>query len=319
MPEQQLSLAEADFEVHRKKTRKERFLEDMEKVVPWRDLVKLIEPFYPKSGGVGRQPRALEMMLRIYFVQQWYDLSDPGVEEQLNDSRAVRKFAGVDLGEERAPDETTILNFRHLLEKHGLAPKILETINRHLEQAGVKVQTGTIVDATIIHAPSSTKNSKGERDPEMRQTKKGNQWYFGMKGHIGADSQSKVVHSVEVTSANVHDSQVVEKLLHGEEKRVYGDSAYRGQKARIRNKAPQAKDFTQKGGCRYRSLTEEEVKANRYKARTRARVEHVFGLIKNVFGFQKVRYRGLEKNAHRFTVCVALANLHLHRKTLLAT
>ena len=318
MSDRQQSFAESGFDLHRKATRKERFLNEMNEVVPWENLVSLIAPHYPKPGKVGRQPRSLEMMLRIYFVQQWFDLSDPGTEEQINDSRAIRSFVGVDLGEERAPDETTILNFRRLLEKHSLAEDILKAINEHLAESGLKIQKGTIVDATIIHAPSSTKNADRKRDPQMHQTKKGNEWYFGMKGHIGVDSRTKIIHSVEVTSANVHDSKVMGELLHGEETRVFGDSAYASQKARIQEASPGAKDFTQKRAYKNRPLTKSELRANTFKASTRARVEHLFGVIKNVFGFQKVRYRGLEKNAHRFTVCAALANLHIHRKRLLA-
>lgn len=317
MPDRQQSFAESGFDVHRKPTRKERFLNEMDEVVPWADLVALIEPHYPKAGGVGRQPKDLKMMLRVYFVQQWFDLSDPGAEEQINDSRAIRAFVGVDLGEERAPDETTILNFRRLLEKHDLSGEILGAINRHLEESGLKIQRGTIVDATIIHAPSSTKNADGERDPEMHQTKKGNEWYFGMKGHIGVDSRTKIIHSVKATPANVHDSKVMGDLLHGKETRVFGDSAYTSQKDRIRGAAPEARDFTQKRAYRNRPLTKTELRANTFKASTRARVEHLFGIIKNVFGFKRVRYRGIAKNAHRLRVCAALANLHVHRRSLL--
>ena len=312
----QMSFAEIDFGSHRKVTRRAKFLEEMERALPWDQLIGLIKPFYPESGKVGRQPIDLGLMLRAYFVQQWYDLSDPALEEELNDSVAIRRFVGVDLGERRAPDETTILNFRHLLEDHDLAHSILEVVNAHLADKGVRVKTGTIMDATIIAAPSSTKNKEGKRDPEMHQTKKGNEWHFGMKGHIGADSQSKVVHSVEVTAANMHDSRVIESLLHGEEKRGYGDSAYSSQKQRIHRKASEAKDFTQSKSHRNRPLSDQDRERNRTKSRIRSRVEHVFGVIKNIFGFRKVRYRGLSKNKTRFIINVALANIYLHRKRL---
>ncbi len=216
------TLSEAGFEKYQKKTRKEKFLEEMERIVPWGKLVEVIEPYYPKPEGAGRRPIGLERMLRIHFVQHWFNLSDPGVEEALYDSRALRRFVGIDLGREPAPDETTVCKFRHLLEEQGLGKKVFEQVNEYLKEHGMAVNRGTIVDATIIHAPSSAKNRRKERDPEMHQTRKGNQWYFGMKAHIGVDSRSKLIHSVEATAANVHDSRVLEKLLHGKERRVWG-------------------------------------------------------------------------------------------------
>ena len=216
--------------------------------MPWAALCALIEPFYPKAG-TGRPPVGLERMLRIYFLQHWFNLSDPAVEEALYDSRAMREFVGIDLGREPAPDETTVCNFRHLLEAHDLGPQIFAKVNAYLAQKGFKVTTGTIVDATIISAPSSTKNQDGQRDPEMHQTKKGNQWYFGMKAHIGVDSATKIIHSVVATAANVADSHLLPELLHGKETRVWGDSAYQGQSEVIREQAPKAKDFTNR---RYR-------------------------------------------------------------------
>jgi transposase, IS5 family len=259
----------------------------------------------------------LERMLRIHFLQHWFALSDPGAEEALYDSRAMRQFVGIDLGREPVPDETTICKFRHLMERHNLGDELFRLVNVYLEENGLKVSRGTIVDATIINAPSSTKNKDKERDPEMHQTKKGNQWYFGMKAHIGVDSQSKLIHSVAATPANTHDSQLLEDLLHGEETRVWGDSAYAGQGEVIREQAPEAKDFTQKKGSRYRPLTDTERATNRTKSKVRARVEHIFQVMKCRFGYTKVRYRGLAKNAHFLFVNCALINLVLAKKRLL--
>ncbi len=241
----QTSFSTGSFDRFHKPTRRELFLAEMEKVVPWNELVALIEPVYPKPGN-GRRPVGVERMLRIYFIQQWFNLSDPAAEEALYDSLALRRFVGIDLGRERVPDETTICRFRHLLEKHDLGRGLFEQVHRHLESRGMKVATGTIVDATIINV-SSTKNQDQVRDPDMHQTRKGSQWYFGMKAHVGVDSKSKVIHSVVATAANVHDSQVLPDLLHGEETRVWGDSAYWGQREVIRRHAPQARDFTNLG------------------------------------------------------------------------
>ncbi len=309
--------AATGFELHAKATRRALFLAEMEKVVPWKRLIALIEPFYPKAGN-GRPPVGLERMLRIYFLQAWFNLSDPAAEEALYDSLTMRAFAGIDLGAEPAPDETTILRFRHLLEAHDLGARIFEEVHVHLEAGGLKVATGTIVDATIIHAPSSTKNKDKARDPDMHQTKKGNQWYFGMKAHVGVDSKSKIIHAVVATAANVADSAVLGDLLHGEETRVWGDQAYRGQRELIREHAPKAKDFTNK---RYRQngvVDEVERAKNRTKSKVRAKGEHPFAIIKLVFGFVKTRYRGLEKNAHRLFVTCALANLYMARRKLMA-
>lgn len=311
------TFSEAGFEKYQKKTRKEKFLEEMEWVVPWGKLVEVIEPYYPKPEGAGRRPIGIERMLRIHFVQHWFNLSDPGVEEALYDSRALRRFVGIDLGREPVPDETTVCKFRHLLEEHGLGGKLFAEVNEYLKERGMAVNRGTIVDATIIHAPSSTKNRQKGRDPEMHQTRKGNQWYFGMKAHIGVDSRSKLIHSVEATAANVHDSRVLEKLLHGKEKRVWGDSAYSGQKEVLAKAAPEARDWTQKKGHRYRKLSEQDRASNRYKSRVRAKVEHQFGILKLRFGFATVRYRGLAKNAHRLVTACALSNLVMAKKALL--
>jgi len=313
----QQTLADEGFERYRKSTRREHFLADMDKIIPWRDLCQVIQPFYPKQKGAGRPPVGLERMLRIHFVQHWFNLSDPAVEEALYDSRAIRRFVGIDLGREPAPDETTVCKFRHLLEEHNLGDKLFFLINEYLQENGLKVSTGTIVDATIIDAPSSTKNKDGERDPEMHQTRKGNQWYFGMKGHIGVDSQTKLIHSVAATAANVHDSQLLPDLLHGEETRVWGDSAYSGQGDVIREHAPKAKDFTNRKGYRNRSLSKKDESANHTKSKVRAKVEHPFLVLKRIFGFNKVRYRGLDKNANRLFVACGLVNLYMARKVLL--
>ena len=304
------------FERYTKKTRREVFLEEMEQVVPWRELCALIEPHYPKPGN-GRPPVGVERMLRMYFLQQWFNLSDPMLEEAVYDSAVMRQFVGIDLGREPVPDETTVCKFRHLLEEHKLGGKILGVVNLHLQARGVRITTGTIVDATILHAPTSTKNQEQQRDPEMHQTKKGNQWYFGMKAHVGVDSKTKIIHTAVATAANVADSTVLPDLLHGEETRVWGDQAYRGQTAVIRESAPLAQDHTHR---RYRyknGIDEEERAKNRTKSSVRSKVEHPFQVMKVKFGFGKVRYRGLKKNAHQLFVICGLVNLFLSRKKLL--
>jgi len=315
----QKTFAGEGFEKYRKATRRERFLEEMDRLIPWAELSAVIEPFYPHPKGAGRRPIGIERMLRIHFLQHWFNLSDPAVEEALYDSRSMRRFAGIDLGREPVPDETTICKFRHLLEAHNLGARLFELIGEYLAENGLKVSTGTIVDASIINAPSSTKNRQGQRDPEMHQTRKGNQWYFGMKAHIGVDSRSKLIHSVVATAANVHDATVMGELLHGDETRVWGDSAYAGQQARLQAAAPRAKDFTQRRNHRHRPLSERERESNRVKSRVRAKVEHPFHVIKRVFGFAKVRYRGIHKNATRLFVACALANLYRVRRQLLRT
>jgi IS5 family transposase len=316
----QLTLATSDFERFRKPTRREKFLVEMNEVVPWAELVALIEPFYPKAGDAGGRPAVgLERMLRMHCLQLWFNLSDPAVEEALYESASMRAFVGIDLGREPVPDETTVMRFRHLLERNGLGKKIFEAVGRVLRCQGLTLSRGTIVDATIISAPSSTKNQEGQRDPEMHQTAKGKQWYFGMKAHVGVDSGSKVIHSVVVTPANTADGTVVDQLLHGNESRVYGDQAYRGQTEKIRAKAPQARDFTNRR-CKWKGMVAETIAAkNRNKSRIRARVEHAIGVIKRIFGFAKVRYRGLAKNANRVFVTAALANLFIVRRQLMGT
>ena len=306
------------FERYGKKTKRALFLEEMEQVVPWAKLCGLIEPHYPK-GSNGRPPVGLERMLRIYFLQQWFNLSDPAVEDALYDSAVMRGFAGIDLGREPVPDETTVCKFRHLLEEHQLGGQMLEAVNLHLQSRGVRITTGTIVDATIIHAPSSTKNREQQRDPEMHQTRKGKQWYFGMKAHVGVDSQTKLIHTALVTPANVADATVLPELLHGEETRVWGDQGYRGQTEVIRECAPQAQDCTHRR-YRFKYYTDEvEREKNRVKSTVRSKVEHVFGVMKLKFGFVKVRYRGLAKNANRLFATCALVNLYMVRKKLLYT
>ena len=317
MRPQQTTFAEAGFEAYYKPTRREQFLADMDRVVPWGELCALIEPFYPKNDGAGRPTVGLERMLRVYFLQQWFNLSDPAVEEALYDSRAMRAFVGIDLGREGAPDETTVCKFRHRLEAHRLGEGIFALVQGHLHACGLAVSRGTIVDATIINAPSSTKNQERTRDPEMHQTKKGNQWYFGMKAHVGVDSKTKLIHSVVATPANVHDSRVLPDLLHGAETRVWGDSAYTGQTDVIRGCAPNAQDFTHEKGARDRPLTPEQKAKNTTKSKVRAKGEHPFLVIKRIFGFVKTRYRGLLKNAHRLFVTCALANLFMVRRYLL--
>ena len=304
------------FERYTKKTRRAAFLEEMEQVVPWAELCALIEPYYPKAGN-GRPPVGVERMLRVYFLQQWFNLSDPAVEEALYDSVVMRQFVGIDLGQEPVPDETTACKFRHLLEEHGLGGEILQAVNLYLESQGVKITTGTIVDATIIHAPSSTKNREQKRDPEMHQGKKGKQWYFGMKAHVGVDSKTKMIHSVVATAANVADGTVLPELLHGEETKVWGDQAYRGQTEAIQAVAPVAQDMTHKQYRFKKCVDEVERAKNRNKSRVRSKVEHVFAVLKLQFGFVKVRYRGLKKNANRLFATCALVNLFLVRRKLL--
>jgi len=319
MAQQTLAMAAdqgAGFEQHRKPTRRDVFLDTMERIVPWAQLCAIIEPHYPKRGN-GRPPIGLERMLRIHFVQHWFNLADFACEEALYDSAGLRRFVGIDLGREAVPDATTLLKFRHLLEKHKLGEQLFAEVGRVLQGSGMSLKTGTIVDATIIAAPSSTKNSKQERDPEMRQTRKGKQWYFGMKLHIGVDSQSGLTHSAVVTAANIHDKHPLPDLLHGRERRVYGDSAYASQKVLIHGKAPKAKDFTNQRTRRSSEIDEVERSKNRNKSKIRSRVEHVFAVVKRLWGFTKVRYRGLAKNATRAFTALALANIYLSRRHLL--
>lgn len=304
----QMTLATNGFEKHRKQTRKAEFLMRMDRLVPWAELCAVIEPFYPKAGN-GRPPIGLERMLRMYFIAHWFNLADEACEDALYDIEAFRDFCRIDLGREGVPDATSLLGFRHLLEEHKLGAAMFAKVGELLQANGLRLSGGTIVDATIIAAPSSTKNADRARDPEMHQTKKGNQWHFGMKVHIGADSKSGLVHSASVTPANVHDSRELPRLLHGNETRLYGDSAYIGQKEVLKEIAPKARDFTNKRARRNCPLSEADKETNRRKSQVRAKVEHPFRPFKNIFGFAKARYRGLMKNANRAFALLALINI----------
>jgi transposase, IS5 family len=295
-----------------KKTRREQFLSEMNQTIPWKAMIELIEPYYPKAGR-GRQPLGLEKMLRIYLLQIWFDLSDPQAEDAIYDSESMRRFAGVELSDDVVPDETTILRFRHLLENHRLTEAMFEKINGVLEARGLLLRSGTIVDATMIAAPSSTKNSTNSRDPEMRQAKKGNTWHFGMKVHVGTDRRG-VVHSLVTTHAAAADITQMESLLHGEELEVFGDQAYWKEADRQRFRAQGVRYRVNRRGTHYRPLTEHQKTINQSRSRTRARGEHAFRIVKRLWGFAKVRYRGLMKNTARAFASFALANLYLVRK-----
>jgi IS5 family transposase len=286
--------------------------------VPWAPLLALVEEHYPKSGKAGRPPMSPEAMLRIHFLQQWYALSDPAMEDALYEIESMRRFVGLELNVDAIPDETTILKFRRFLEKHALAPKILETVNAHLVANGLQMRAGTLVDATIIHAPSSTKNSTGERDPEMHQTKKGNQWYFGMKAHIGVDSESGLVRVVTGTPANTADVTEIDKLLTGEEATVHADAGYTGADKYVKGKA-KLHIAEKRGKLKAMvdgALKEATQKLERLKAQMRSKVEHPFRVLKCQFGFSKVRYRGLAKNTAQLHTLFALVNLSLARRRM---
>jgi transposase, IS5 family len=307
----QMTLARgAGFEKHMRPTRKAEFLARMEGLMPWAEFCALIEPHYPKAGN-GRPPVGLERMLRMYCIANWFNLADAACEDALYDVPAFRDFCKIDLGRERVPDATTLLHFRHLLEKHKLGEALFARVGALLLKNGMKLSGGTIVDATLIAAPPSTKNQDKSRDPEMHQTKKGNEWHFGMKLHIGTDSKTGLIHSASVTAANVHDSHQVPNLLHGEETRFYGDSAYRGKAQRewLKAMAPKAKDFTNKRAYQNRPLTEADKETNRRKSSVRSKVEHPFLTLKRLWGFAKTRYRGLAKNANRAFAMLAMVNL----------
>ena len=313
----QISFSDAEQAGKRKKTRREIFLAEMELVVPWRALLKVIEPHYPVAGR-GRRPYPLEAMLRVHLMQNWFALSDPAMEEALYEIASLRTFAG--LGLEAIPDETTILNFRHLLEASDLAEDIFKQVNAHLARKGLLLKRGSIVDATIIAAPSSTKNESGERDPEMHQTKKGNQWHFGMKAHIGVDADSGLVHTVTTTAANEADVEQVDDLLHGKEDTVWADSGYRGAQSRVKRDvqwhiAGRPSDMAKmpEGRAKARARKQEYQKAS-----IRAKVEHPFRVIKRQFGLAKVRFKGLAKNTAHVITLFALSNLWMARKKLIA-
>ena len=318
--EKQMSFAQSEYAGKKKVTRREKFLSEMEKVVPWARLVGVIEPHYPK-GERGRPPVGIERMLRLYFLQQWYGLADEALEDTLYDSQSMRTFSGIDLSIESVPDATTVLKFRHLLEREKLTQRIFDEVGTLLKERQLLMREGTIVDATILTAPSSTKNKSHERDPELHQTKKGNQWYFGMKAHIGMDSQSGLVHTVTGTAANVSDISQTHALLHGEEKQVYADAGYLGVNkreeipsgiswhiAQRRSKIKQMAEGT---------LKELAQRVEKLKAQIRSRVEHPFHIIKNLFHYRKVRYRGLHKNTCQLHTLFALANLLIAKHPLM--
>lgn len=310
----QLSFSDAEGQAKRKQTRREKFLAQMDELLPWKELERPIARYYSKSLR-GRKPFPLSSMLRIHCMQLFYNLSDPAMEDSLYEIESMRRFAGITI--DTVPDETTILNFRHLLEEHNLGEKLFNKINRYLEKKGLSFKEGTIMDATIIEAPTSTKNREGKRDPEMCQTKKGNEWHFGMKMHIGVDDVYGLIHSVKTTAANVHDIVVSGQLLHGDEKRVSGDAGYLGMDKREEH---QDRDVTwlinQRPGKR-KALCKVERETEKLKSSIRAQVEHSFARIKQQFGYTKVRYRGLNKNTNRLYLLAGFSNL-LRVKTLLA-
>jgi IS5 family transposase len=315
----QMSFGDAEHAAKKKRTRREVFLAEMEQVVPWHTLLKVIEPFYPVAGR-GRRPYALLAMLRVHLMQNWFGLSDPATEEALYEITSMRKFAGLKL--DAIPDETTILNFRRLIEANELAPMIFDRVNAHLTRKGLMLKRGSIVDATIISAPSSTKNADGERDPEMHQTKKGNNWHFGMKAHIGVDTDSGLVHTVVTTPANEADIEVVEELLRGREETVHADAGYTGADKRITRKKLTWSIAAKRGGLK--AMPDGEEKSllqaiEKAKAAVRARVEHPFRVIKRQFGYAKVRFRGLAKNTVQVLMLFALSNLWMVRKQLLGS
>lgn len=315
----QMSFGDAEYHGKRKRTRREIFLAEMEQVVPWDSLLRLIEPCYPVAGR-GRHPYPIATMLRVHFLQNWFGLSDPAMEEALYEIASMRQFAHLTLTQP-IPDETTILNFRRLLEENELAPEILTRVNAYLTRKKLLLKRGSIVDATIIAAPSSTKNAEGERDPEMHQTKKGNQWHFGMKAHIGADMHSGLVHTIATTAANEADVEVVKELLHGKEEVVYADAGYTGAEKHVTRKKLIWKIAAKRG--RIKALPEgrnklRAEKREKRKASIRAKVEHPFRVIKRQFGMIKVRFRGLAKNTAHLITLFALSNLWMVRRKLLA-
>jgi IS5 family transposase len=316
---EQMSFGDAEYAAKKKTTRREIFLAEMDKVVPWDSLLKVIAPFYPFAGR-GRRPYPVQAMLRVHLMQNWFGLSDPAMEEALYEISSMRKFAR--LGLQAIPDETTILNFRRMIETNELAPMLFDRVNALLTRKGLMLKRGSIVDATIIAAPSSTKNAEGERDPEMHQTKKGNQWYFGMKAHIGVDTDSGFVHTVVTTPANEADIEVVDELLHGKETTVHADAGYTGADKRVQRKKLTWKIATRMG--KLRALPDGQEKnrlqaIEKAKASIRARGEHPFRVIKRQFGYVKVRFRGLAKNTAQVLTLFALSNLWMARKQLLGS
>lgn len=317
MSEKQLSFSSLDFASKKKTTKREVFLGEMAVVVPWSALEAVIDPFYPKMGPQGgRRAFALSTMLRIYCLQQWYNLSDPGAEEALYDIQSMRAFAGLELGRDCIPDETTILNFRHLLERHDLTKAIFAAVKEHLESRGALLRGGTIIDATLIAASPSTKNKEQKRDPEMRQSKKGNQWYFGMKVHIGTDAESGLVHTAGATAGSVHDAKVFDCLIREDDRAVYGDKAYASEKLkRAARRAGVTWAVKEKAKPGQKLSAWMRAKNKRF-GKVRAKVEHVFRVLKCQFGYRKVRYRGIAKNGAQVFALLALANLFLARRKL---
>jgi IS5 family transposase len=327
----QLSFASAEYAGKNRMTRREKFLGEMAQVVPWAALEAVIEPHYPKSGRVGRPPIGVPLMLRMYFLQQWFGLSDDALEDAVYDSCAMREFLGIDLSMQDVPEATTVLKFRRLLETHGLTAQIFEAINAHLSERGLLLKEGTLIDATIIAAALSTKNQARQRDLEMHQTKKGNQWYFGMKGHIGADAASGLVHSVHVTAANESDVAHAHELLHGQEKDVFADGGYAGVDQREEVKAAQEAGAIGEDLNWHVAAKRSQIKAmpegalktltkalEKTKAQIRARIEHLFHVVKNIFGHKKARYKGLARNAAQLMVLFGLANLVRAKASLMA-
>ena len=311
----QTTFASLSWAAKGRTTRRERFLAEMNAVMPWARLTALIEPHYPKAGN-GRPPLPMERMLRVYFMQQWFNLSDPQAEDALYDIEPMRRFAGIELAEDTIPDESTILRFRHLLEQHRLTEAIFAEVRSLLESRGLLLKSGTIVDATIIAAPTSTKNEKHERDPEMHQTMKGKDWHFGMKVHVGTDKRG-LVHSVAAGPANEADIVRLDELLHGGESELYGDQGYWSEDHRLQCKHAGVRYRVNRRPSRYRKLNERERAVNRSRSRTRARGEHAFHVVKRLWSFAKVRYRGIFKNAVRAFAMFALANLYLLRHKLM--
>ena len=311
----QTTFASAAWDGKGKVTRRERFLSEMDGVIPWSGILALIEPHYPKAGN-GTQPLPMERMLRIYFMQQWFNLSDPAAEDALYDSESMRRFAGIELVDDAVPDESTILRFRHLLERHRLTEQIFALVRGLLEQKRLLLKSGTIVDATIIEAPPSTKNEAKARDPEMRQTMKGKDWHFGMKAHVGTD-RNGLVHSLVTTNAAQSDVSQLPKLLHGDERELYGDQAYWSEMHRYAARERGVRYRVNRRPHPSRPLTEYDRRLNRLRSATRARCEHAFHVVKRLWGFTKVRYRGLAKNTARLFTAFALANLYLVRRRLM--
>lgn len=326
-PSQQSSFSQVEYAGKKKQTRRDVFLGEMQVVVPWKRLIAVVEPYYPKSGKRGRPPIGIDRMLRMYFIQQWYGLADVAVEDAIYDSQALRNFCGIDLAVESVPDATTLMNFRHLLESRKLPQAMLQEVNTLLKERGLLMSQGTLIDATLIAAPSSTKNKEHDRDPAMHQTKKGNQWYFGMKAHIGADEQSGLVHTVVSTAANVSDISQTAELLHGEEARIGADAGYVGAAKReeVKTKLAEKEAEMQWRIAKRRKPLKEMAESwqkdlalayEKFKASVRAKVEHPFHVVKNIFKHKKARYKGLPKNDAQLNVLFALSNLYMVRGKL---